>query len=421
MRKRADVHADAYMGAAVKRARDKRPRSVGLLSLCVPLLSLSGCLLYDDGLTDGSRRAARKDAAAEASSPIEPPPPPIAEDARGSTADQEQPPAPDVAADFDAGTRTDGSGDAATTDRIVDPADRIAADPNVRDAPADAQPPRYDVEASAPETGNGTTDSGASPVDVGDVKASDAGADTKPGAGCMGRATHDDDGDGIVDGCDNCPTVANADQADLGEINAGATADGVGDACDPRPANGGDSILLFDPFTSGEIGADWQVYGGTWRAGSDTIAETATGTVQELDRVGFASMSDYLVETTVTLDALPTSDSRATLVFRMNTSSHNGWGCAVMRSVLIFSAITNGEAGESEPPYVAIPEPQVGSRYRIQAGAYGSNLYCMLPDGGYKVPRTHSAYPSGVPAIRSYSAASTFAYLLVYKLGGPIP
>jgi hypothetical protein len=132
-------------------------------------------------------------------------------------------------------------------------------------------------------------------------------------------------------------------------------------------------------------------------------------------------MSDYLVETLVTLDALPTSESRATLVFRMNPSNHNGWGCAFMKNVLIFSAITNGEAGESNPPSVAIPAPQVGSRYRIQAGAYGDNLYCRLPSSGHAVPRTHSSYPSGVPGLRSYAAASTFAYLLVYKLGGPIP
>ena len=35
----------------------------------------------------------------------------------------------------------------------------------------------------------------------------------------------DDDGDGIVDGVDNCPAVANADQADL-------DGDGSGNACD---------------------------------------------------------------------------------------------------------------------------------------------------------------------------------------------
>jgi hypothetical protein len=64
--------------------------------------------------------------------------------------------------------------------------------------------------------------------------------------------------------------------------------------------------------------------------------------------------------------------------------------------------------------------PQFGSRYRIQTGGYGNNLYCVLPSSGHKVPRTHASYASGVPGLRSYAAASTFTYLLVYRLGGPI-
>ncbi|MEZ4363566.1 MAG: thrombospondin type 3 repeat-containing protein [Kofleriaceae bacterium] len=52
---------------------------------------------------------------------------------------------------------------------------------------------------------------------------------------------HDEDHDTVGDVCDNCPHVANANQAN-------ADGDGVGDACDPRPTTAGDKIELFLAF-----------------------------------------------------------------------------------------------------------------------------------------------------------------------------
>ncbi|MHC4837042.1 MAG: hypothetical protein ACYTF3_02480, partial [Planctomycetota bacterium] len=49
---------------------------------------------------------------------------------------------------------------------------------------------------------------------------------TEPGACGCGMPDVDGDGDGHLDCDDNCPDVANADQAD-------ADVDGVGDACAP--------------------------------------------------------------------------------------------------------------------------------------------------------------------------------------------
>ncbi|HEY4058398.1 MAG TPA: hypothetical protein VGM39_17415 [Kofleriaceae bacterium] len=91
------------------------------------------------------------------------------------------------------------------------------------------------------------------------------GVDTASGSDARACGTHDEDGDGVMDGCDDCPQESDPAQAD-------ADFDGVGDVCDPHISNPGDAIAFFDPFTSQDPG--WVVNRpalATWDGDSVTL------------------------------------------------------------------------------------------------------------------------------------------------------
>jgi hypothetical protein len=298
-----------------------------------------------------------------------------------------------------------GSDASADVDAAVPPGPDTG--PDIRAPDADAGPRDADAPPPQPDA-----DGGPGPIDVRDG-----------GPTCWGTpSAHDEDGDGVVDECDNCPSVSNAGQADIGEVNAGGSADGVGDACDPRPSAGGDSIFLFDGMNFTTLPSTWtNVTGLPWTASGTSLTPNSTATGQELERVFPSALGNYLSETAFTFTAL-TSNGSASMPFRTN-ASRDGWGCAVgivnSTGQIVLTQVTGG-AGEAMPLTATIADPQVGSRYRLLAGGYSTSLYCMIA-GGTRLNRSTTGSTSGESGIRASGSSATFEYLLVYRLGGTVP
>lgn len=97
-------------------------------------------------------------------------------------------------------------------------------------------------------------------------------------APCM-DLTHDEDGDGIGDGCDICPTVADPAQPDAGEERSLQFADGIGDACDPRPSVGGDVRVALHAFGKPD---DARLVLDGWTIADDAVRTTGGGRLQSV-------------------------------------------------------------------------------------------------------------------------------------------
>ena len=139
------------------------------------------------------------------------------------------------------------------------------------------------------QVGTGTTNSiNPTPAAVGGLP----GNTFRVGAGTnfsMAIGFDDVDADGIADSSDNCPSVANADQAD-------ADGDGLGDACDPvfdrtvsigdaqrMEGNSASAPLLF-PVTLNQaspvaVKVSYSTVDDTATAGSDYVAKTGSVTI----------------------------------------------------------------------------------------------------------------------------------------------
>ena len=112
---------------------------------------------------------------------------------------------------------------------------------------------------------------------------------------CQNLTPHDEDGDGVVDGCDVCPGIPDPDQADT-------DTDGVGDACDPSTTH--DHLAMFESFAEPGVAQKWQVMMGTWAFKDD--AAVYESTMQGFAYITAVNRPDppFTVEVGVTIDAI---------------------------------------------------------------------------------------------------------------------
>jgi hypothetical protein len=116
---------------------------------------------------------------------------------------------------------------------------------------------------------------------------------------------HDEDGDGVIDGEDFCPHIADT-------LNADTDGDGVGDVCDREPAVARQQWKLFAPMTGPTLPA-FASTGSAWTMNADDWHYMDVGSQVQLLRDG-GLVSDVDAWVGIDVEALGTGGIQAAII-----------------------------------------------------------------------------------------------------------
>ena len=238
----------------------------------------------------------------------------------------------------------------------------------------------------------------------------DAPVDAGVSPGCAPLTTHDEDGDGVVDNCDNCPGIANADQKDSTE----SAPDGVGDACDPRPS-AADRITLFEAFAAAPSG--WSFDPMTTFSNDRLVTAAAQGYAEAYSP---KVSTDGALETRWTITALATDPpySSVEVVAEKTNAGVEGYRCQ------------SGQGGPASgrglgiqtfvEPYdvaggtVGIARFAVGNSGVLRF-AYGGTLVCNSTSPVDTVTVAEPEARMGNVGVATQYVGAAFDYLVLYE------
>jgi hypothetical protein len=233
----------------------------------------------------------------------------------------------------------------------------------------------------------------------------------------------DQDGDGVPDSADNCPTVANADQADYDRDGHGdvcdlcphlasaadpdSDRDGVGDACDPRPGLV-DKRSYWTSFRDpGEI-ATW-TQSGTWTVGPGGVTQTSSSTPSAtLELPG--NLNRPYVATTVT----PSSSAPIPSAVAITVVGTSSYGCGVYATSSSTQLVEQVQSVTTQTPWT---EPYAGAQIAMTQNLVTDEQDCEAYEAGGSVRAMQSlgSATSGTVGLYTVDTPATFAYLFVVE------
>ncbi len=242
----------------------------------------------------------------------------------------------------------------------------------------------------------------------------------------------DEDGDQANDPCDSCPHLAGP-QLDVGETTIGELADGVGDACDPRPDRGGDRLLLFDGFHGSELAIRWTASTSVTVADDALVlTDRAADYVNALTETDLGPSEQVTVVTDLAIEAVaPTTGAPSYRLvgvgWQVNPSS--GYYCDLIDDVangspasLQLTRAVPGPDAYYTAPLVAPLSPITGQLVgQDHTSATGTSARCDTSVGGGAAIDQPDASPRRATAlvVRAYGVDASVRWLVAFASPAP--
>jgi len=226
---------------------------------------------------------------------------------------------------------------------------------------------------------------------------------------CSG--THDEDGDGLADNCDNCPTAANPTQLDSTEVAVHAFEDGIGDACDYRPGLSGDEVGALFTFADSSQASSWSGAGWTIDGDAATVAGAASWTSTRAE-----SGSGLIVVARVTALDLTGGDLRIAID---GDGQSAGATCTLRGARLVAEEIGGAAAEKSFGVDLAQPFSLVAWRRVLPTT---NDIACRVEQGPQRtevIATLADDLTVGAYALVSSGAVATISSVIVYTSPGP--
>lgn len=246
----------------------------------------------------------------------------------------------------------------------------------------------------------------------------------------------DRDGDGVLNSADNCPDVANADQAnedgdrfgdkcdpcptDRNDTPSDPDGDGVADSCDPNPTTPGDAIELFEGFRQG-LPAWTSGRSFNWAAGTGEVIRV-TASINDTEWLVLPAMSAdrVTVSASVLVEQLTGSNIDHEIGFAMpyEASTYSGISCDLVDDMGRFIGMWD-EIGEQQVGSTNNFTWADNTEYRVAMVHRGTNFTCTViePNAMAHTTTGTSSSPVGMPviALRAYALTARVSWVMIVR------